>query len=78
MDRSLIFQMENEESCELIASLLKVAASMRMRTIAEGVTTHAQLEELRALGCREAQGFLFSEPVDQEGAARLLSQDPRW
>ncbi len=78
VDRSLIFQMENEESCELIASLLKVAASMRMRTIAEGVTTHAQLEELRSFGCREAQGFLFSPPLDREGAARLLDQDPRW
>lgn len=78
VDRSLIFQMESEESCELIASLLKVAASMRMRTIAEGVTTHAQLEELRSFGCREAQGYLFSAALDHEGASRLLAEDPRW
>lgn len=78
VDRSLIFDMECEESCELIASVLKVAASMGMRTIAEGVTTHAQLEELRALGCREAQGYLFSPPLDAEGATRILAEDPRW
>jgi EAL domain-containing protein (putative c-di-GMP-specific phosphodiesterase class I) len=78
VDRSLIFEMESEESCELIASVLKVAATMKMRTIAEGVTTHAQLEELRALGCREAQGYLFAPPLDEEGATRILAEDPRW
>ncbi len=78
VDRSLIFDMESEESCELIASVLKVAASMGMRTIAEGVTTHAQLEELRSLGCREAQGYLFAPPLDEAGATRILAEDPRW
>jgi EAL domain-containing protein (putative c-di-GMP-specific phosphodiesterase class I) len=33
-----------------------------MSTIAEGVETEEQRQELISLGCTEAQGFLFSKP----------------
>jgi EAL domain-containing protein (putative c-di-GMP-specific phosphodiesterase class I) len=32
-------------------------------TVAEGVETSEQLELVRAAGCKQAQGFLFSRPV---------------
>ena len=78
IDRTLINQMEDEVNAELIVAVLRIAKRMGMKTIAEGVVTHAQLEELRNLGCTEAQGFLFSEAVDTEEAGALINTEYRW
>ena len=78
IDRSLIAEMEEEVNAELIAALLRIARRMKMRTIAEGLVTHAQLEELRNLGCDEAQGFLFSQAVAAEQAIALLREEHCW
>ena len=78
IDRSLIAEMEEEVNAELIAALLRIAGRMKMRTLAEGLVTHAQLEELRLLGCHEAQGFLFSPAVTAEEALQLLQEGQCW
>lgn len=78
IDRALIGQMENEINAELIVAVLRIAKRMGMKTIAEGVITHAQLEELRGLGCSEAQGFLFSKAVTASEASELLQVESRW
>lgn len=78
IDRTLICQMEDEVNAELIVAVLRIARRMGMKTIAEGVVTHAQLEELRNLGCTEAQGFLFSEAVPLDEAMELINHEYRW
>jgi EAL domain-containing protein (putative c-di-GMP-specific phosphodiesterase class I) len=42
--------------------------------VAEGVETEQQLERIRELGCRFAQGFLFARPVRADVLAELLRQ----
>jgi predicted signal transduction protein with EAL and GGDEF domain len=42
--------------------------------IAEGVTTPAQVELLREMGCGFAQGYLYSPPVGLEEAVALLQR----
>ncbi len=39
--------------------------------IAEGIETEAQLARVRADGCEEAQGYLFSRPLTPEDAELL-------
>lgn len=51
---------------------------MKMRTIAEGLVTHAQLEEMRNLGCHEGQGFLFNPAVNADEALLLLQDELCW
>ncbi|MEM9247348.1 MAG: EAL domain-containing protein [Pseudomonadota bacterium] len=52
---------------ELLASIIGIARSLGIRTIAEGVETEAQAAILRDLGCDQFQGFLFSRPLDADG-----------
>jgi EAL domain-containing protein (putative c-di-GMP-specific phosphodiesterase class I) len=46
--------------------------SLKLRVVAEGVETQAQLDFLHAHQCDEAQGYFFSRPVLPEQFARLL------
>jgi EAL domain-containing protein (putative c-di-GMP-specific phosphodiesterase class I) len=49
-----------------------LGASLGIATTAEGVETPEQLERLRAEGCAEVQGFLFSPPRPAAEIAHLL------
>jgi EAL domain-containing protein (putative c-di-GMP-specific phosphodiesterase class I) len=44
-----------------------------MRTTAEGVETLDQQRSVLALGCDEAQGYLFSAPVPVEQVPEILA-----
>jgi EAL domain-containing protein (putative c-di-GMP-specific phosphodiesterase class I) len=48
-------------SC-IVQAVVNIAAERHMTTTAEGVETLEQQELLRALGCTEMQGYLFSPP----------------
>src|ERR1700694_2235474 len=51
---------EIDGSSPIVQAVVNIAASRNMTTTAEGVETQAQREILRALGCTEMQGYLFS------------------
>ena len=47
----------------LIEATVRVAHSLNMNTVAEGIETVAQSTIVRALGCDKAQGYLYSRPL---------------
>jgi EAL domain-containing protein (putative c-di-GMP-specific phosphodiesterase class I) len=51
------------EDRALVAAIIHMADSLGLLSIAEGVETTEQLELLRAHGCNELQGYLFSRPL---------------
>jgi EAL domain-containing protein (putative c-di-GMP-specific phosphodiesterase class I) len=60
-------------SKSIVRAVIGLGRSLGMTTIAEGVETVEQLDHMRAEGCNEAQGFLFSHPVPvTEIAATIL------
>jgi diguanylate cyclase (GGDEF)-like protein len=50
-------------SSSIVQAVVNIAAARHMTTTAEGVETEEQRKLLRALGCSEMQGYLFSAPV---------------
>jgi diguanylate cyclase (GGDEF)-like protein len=53
----------------IIRSIMSLARSLRLGTVAEGVETPQQAAFLNALGCDEIQGFLFGQPQPAEAFA---------
>jgi diguanylate cyclase (GGDEF)-like protein len=51
---------EPDGSSSIVQAVVNIAAARHMTTTAEGVETKQQQELLRALGCTEMQGYLFS------------------
>lgn len=78
IDRSLIGQIDvDEESLEIVRQIVTIAREIGMGTMAAGVETVAQLIHLKAIGCQFGQGYLFSEPVEQDNISNLLGQQIR-
>jgi diguanylate cyclase (GGDEF)-like protein len=80
-DRSLIAGLGREDSASaLIHTLVEIADSLGLATLATGVEDEAQLKELRDAGCAGALGHLYSEPVDADALDQLFKefevQDP--
>jgi diguanylate cyclase (GGDEF)-like protein/PAS domain S-box-containing protein len=56
----------------IVSAIVQMARSLGFRTIAEGVETVAQRDFLRAQGCDEAQGYLFSRPIPASELATFV------
>ncbi|MGE0383279.1 MAG: EAL domain-containing protein [Gammaproteobacteria bacterium] len=63
------------ESLVIAESIIALAHALRLRVVAEGVETQAQLALLAARGCDQMQGYFFSRPVPADEVARLLAED---
>ena len=73
IDRSFLAGIPGEESdAALVKTVLAMAHNLHLGVIAEGVETAAQADFLRAHGCEQAQGYLFSRPVPAEILEGLL------
>ena len=62
----------------IVPAIIRLAKTMGMNAIAEGVETIEQLERLRMLECDCGQGYLFSEPLSPEEVIELIASEPRW
>jgi EAL domain-containing protein (putative c-di-GMP-specific phosphodiesterase class I) len=56
----------------LTQAIIRMAAALKMTTIAEGVETRGQLQWLRDHKCDIGQGFLFSQPVAADLVAATI------
>jgi diguanylate cyclase (GGDEF)-like protein len=73
IDRSFIMNLPADEgSSSITEAIIAMAKRLKLRVIAEGVETQAQLEFLRTNHCEAFQGYLFSRPVTALEATAML------
>jgi diguanylate cyclase (GGDEF)-like protein len=79
IDRSFINDLTtNTDAASIVKAIISLAHSLRLKVVAEGVETAAQLQQLRDLGCDQFQGFYRSEalpPADIEKFVHLAHKE---
>jgi diguanylate cyclase (GGDEF)-like protein/PAS domain S-box-containing protein len=76
IDRTFIADLQNGPGAvSLVRSIIGIANSFGLRTLADGVETDAQLRVLRFLGCQEVQGFYFGRPETLEVATARMREE---
>ena len=66
----------NKQSLAIIEAVTNLGTTLGMATTAEGVETRDQLEQLRAHGCTEVQGYYFSKPKPIEEICEHFLRPP--
>ncbi|HXH55123.1 MAG TPA: EAL domain-containing protein [Gammaproteobacteria bacterium] len=73
IDKSFILNAEsNSDNANLVKTIIAMAKNLKLNIVAEGMETEEQREFLRKNNCLEAQGFLFSKPINSEHMSDLL------
>ncbi|HEY1669165.1 MAG TPA: EAL domain-containing protein [Trebonia sp.] len=60
----------------LVEGIVRLARTLEVEVIAEGIETETERELLAGMGCQFGQGYLLSVPVDANAAAVMLKRGP--
>lgn len=76
IDRRFVRDLETDpEDAAIVRTVLNLAYSLGIRTVAEGVENQAQVDYLRAGGCHYGQGFHFGAALPREAVEVRLHTD---
>lgn len=62
----------DREGSAIVSAIIKLAHSLEMEVVAEGVETASQLAKLKSMMCDQMQGFLLGKPLTVEEFSTLL------
>jgi EAL domain-containing protein (putative c-di-GMP-specific phosphodiesterase class I) len=75
VDRSFVADLGGERGDEaIVAAIIRLAHTLGLDAVAEGVEAQPQLDRLQALGCDLAQGFHLARPAPAEEITPLLGR----
>ncbi|PKN42373.1 MAG: bifunctional diguanylate cyclase/phosphodiesterase [Deltaproteobacteria bacterium HGW-Deltaproteobacteria-18] len=74
IDKSFVKNLPEASALALIRAMLGIAISLEITPLAEGIETGEQLQQLKSLGCKLGQGYLFSPPVPAAQFEELLKK----
>jgi diguanylate cyclase (GGDEF)-like protein len=75
IDRSFVHQLgKDPKGLGLVRAIVSMGHELAIETIAEGIETLEQLNELKDLSCGFGQGFLLSRPLDAVSAEKVLAE----
>ena len=73
IDRSFVRSLLLPDRPAIVESILALGRTLNTSVVAEGVESDVQWKELERLGCKRAQGFLFSRPVSAAAAEKIVA-----
>lgn len=80
IDRAFVERLGKQDGAsETVAAIVALAETLRLDITSEGVETTQQLDEVRALGCTQGQGYFFDRPLSAEaftGRLRGMVESP--
>jgi diguanylate cyclase (GGDEF)-like protein/PAS domain S-box-containing protein len=77
IDQSFIANMGGEPSqMAVVRSIIELAETLRIETVAEGIERDVQWQALRGLAAQMGQGFLFARPLEPDDVAAMLRSAP--
>ncbi len=75
IDRSFVSAMlDDAGAMTLVSTIISLARSMKLETVAEGVESEEQAKILRLIGCDQMQGYLISKPVPFDELTAILTR----
>ena len=78
IDRSFVMDLEDsDDSAAIVAAIIAMSRSLKLRVVAEGVETEGQMRWLAGQGCSLMQGWLFSRAVEAPDFLKLLVRQQR-
>jgi diguanylate cyclase (GGDEF)-like protein len=73
IDRLFVMDMATDNGDRVITqTIVLMANSLNLSTVAEGVETQDQVDLLKDMGCNHLQGFLFSKPIPKSEFTKFL------
>ena len=75
IDKSFIDDIARDaQQVALVEGIVRIADTLGLQVIAEGIEDTAQRDLLASMGCRFGQGFLFARPMTVEQSAHVLRE----
>ena len=76
IDRAFISRIDTDEAThQIVRIIVMLAHGLRLKVVAEGVETQAQVDLLKNIGCELAQGYFYSRPAAAEAIEQLLCKN---
>ena len=74
IDRSFIMEVsENAESRAIVSSIVHLAKSLNLSTVAEGIEKEEELKFLQTLDCHQYQGYFYSRSIPPKEFINMVS-----
>ena len=75
IDQSFVRELPQRRNCEaIVGAVARLASSLSMTTVAEGVETVDHLARVKAAGCDAVQGYLFSRPIPDSALRDAIAE----
>jgi diguanylate cyclase (GGDEF)-like protein/PAS domain S-box-containing protein len=77
IDKSFVRNIGVNDKHSITDTILAMAKTLKLESVAEGVETQAQLDYLQAKGCDEIQGYWIAKPMSSEQVISFLREESK-